>query len=73
MLIFSKLQIAHVVFFHQTPEICSKLKDNSDYGLLCLITVAIARYGNEEIEVIAIVCNELPMLTRATQVQIDIA
>ena len=46
MPISSKLQNAHVVFFHQTPEICSALKDNSDYGLLRLITVTIARYRN---------------------------
>ena len=46
MLIFSKLQNAHVVFFHQTLEICSALKHNSEYRLLCLITVTIARYGN---------------------------
>ena len=37
MLIFSKLQNAQAVFFHQTPEICIALKNNSDYGLLCLI------------------------------------
>ena len=32
MLIFPKLQNAHVVFLDQMPEICSTLKDNSDYG-----------------------------------------
>ena len=47
MLIFSKLQNAQVVFFYQTPEICCALKDYSDYGLLCLVTVTIARYENE--------------------------
>ena len=40
----SKRQNARNVKFHQLPEICSALKENSDYGLLCLITVTIARH-----------------------------